>query len=139
MSKVALVLNGLVMTMICVRALFGPESFLGEYGVELPTATALAEARSIHGGAFGALAILVWLGLFRSDFRVTALRAAGFVMVGLAAGRLVGIVVDGATDVATLRATAGEAVLGGLALGALLRERASSSRGTEGPTASQSP
>ena len=46
-------------------------------------------------------------------FRVTALRAAGFVMVGLAAGRLVGIVVDGATDVAPLRATAGEAVLGG--------------------------
>jgi len=126
-SQVALVLNGLIMTMICIRALFTPETFLGEYGVELPTATALAEARSIHGGAFGALAILVWLGLFRSNFRITALRAAAFVMLGLAFGRFVGVVVDGATNSATLTAAVGEAVLGGLALGALLREDARSS------------
>ena len=139
MSKAALILNGLIMTMICIRALFGPESFLGEYGVELPTATALAEARSIHGGAFGALAILVWLGVFRSDFRITALRAAGFVMLGLAFGRLVGVVIDGATDSGTLTAMIAEAVLGGLALGALMRERSTSSTGTGDPTSSQSP
>jgi len=127
LSKVALVLNGLVMTMICVRSLVGPEAFLGQYGVHLSSATALAEARSIHGGGFGALALLVWVGLFRADFRVTGLRVAGFVMLGLAAGRLVGVAVDGATDSVTLTATLGELVLGGLAVAALRRERASAS------------
>ena len=127
MTKVALVLNGLVMTMICVRSLLGPEDFLGAYGVQLPSATALAEARSIHGGGFGALAILAWLGLFRPDFRITGLRVAGFVMLGLAAGRLVGVFVDGATDSATWTATIVELVLGGLAVIALRRESVSAS------------
>lgn len=124
MSKAALVLNGLVMTMICIRALFAPETFLGEFGVELSSPTALAEARSIHGGAFGALAILVWLGLFRSNFRFTGLRVAAFVMLGLALGRLVGLVVDGATGSTTVTALIGETVLGCLALIGLVREDA---------------
>ncbi len=127
MSRVALVLNGLIMTMIGVRALLTPAAFLGQYGIELPSAMALAEARSIHGGAFGALAILMWLGLLRSNFRITALCAAAFVMLGLAVGRLVGIVVDGATDSGTLVATVVEVVLGGLALAALMRENTATS------------
>ena len=127
MSRVALVLNGLILTMIGVRALLTPAAFLGQYGIELPSAMALAEARSIHGGAFGALAILMWLGLLRSNFRVTALWAAAFVMLGLAVGRLVGIVVDGATDSGTLVATVVEVVLGGLALAALMRENTATS------------
>ena len=121
MSKIALLSNGLVMTLISVRALLEPASFLGEYGVELTSATAFAEARSIHGGGFGALAALVWLGLFRATFRLTALRVAAFVMLGLALARLVGVVVDGATDAATSRAVIVEGILGSLALIALWR------------------
>jgi len=123
-SKFALFLNGLVMTLISVRALFEPASFLGEYGVELTSATAFAEARSIHGGGFGALAVLVWLGLVRPTFQLTALRAAAFVMLGLALARLVGVVVDGATDAATARAVIVEGVLGSLALIGLWRRGA---------------
>jgi hypothetical protein len=122
MSRVVLVLNGLVMTMIGVRSLFTPAAFLGGFGVELPSAMALAEARSIHGGGFAALAVLMWLGLLRPDLRITALRAAAFVMWGLALGRLVGIVVDGATDSNTIVATVAEALLGSLAAAALMRE-----------------
>jgi hypothetical protein len=109
------------MTMIGVRALFTPEAFLGEFDVALGSAKALAEARSIHGGSFGALAILMWLGLARPSYRTSALHAAAFVMLGLAAGRLFGIVVDGATGSDTVVATIAEAVLGGLAVAALLR------------------
>ncbi|HJO22757.1 MAG: DUF4345 domain-containing protein [Myxococcota bacterium] len=127
MSQVALILNGLIMTMIGIRGLVAPGAFLGDYGVELTSVTAIAEARSIHGGAFAALAILMWLGLLRSSFRITALRAAAFVMLGLAFGRLVGVAVDGATDSATLVATIGETVLGGLALIALVRGDGTSS------------
>ena len=59
MSRVVLVLNGLVMTMISVRSLFTPAAFLGVFGVKLPSAMALAEARSIHGDGFAALAVLI--------------------------------------------------------------------------------
>ena len=127
MSRIALVLNGLICTMIAVRALSGPDVFLGEFGVELTSAMAFAEARSIHGGGFAGIAIVVWLGLFRPEFRSAALLAAAAVMLGLAFGRAVGIVVDGATDGTTLQATVAEAVLGGLALAALLRERKAAS------------
>ena len=89
MSRVALVLNGLILTMIGVRAMLTPAAFLGQYGIELPSAMALAEARSIHGGGFGALAILMGLGLLRTRLRIPALSAAAFVMLGLALGRLV--------------------------------------------------
>ena len=123
MSKIALVLNGLVMTMIGVRGLFAPEAFLGEFGVVLPTPSAFGEARAAHGGVFGALALLAWLGLFRADFRVTALRAAAFVMFGLAAGRVLAFFLDGATDSQSVIATIAELVLGGLASAALARER----------------
>ena len=126
MSRVALVLNGLIMTMIGIRATFTPVEFLGQYGVDLTSAMALAEARSIHGGGFGALAILMWLGLFLPGFRRGALLAATFVMLGLAAGRTVGIVIDEATDTSTLVATVGELVLGGVALLGLQRENAAS-------------
>ena len=127
LSRVALVLNGLSLTMIGVRAMLTPAAFLGQYGIELPSAMALAEARSIHGGGFGALAILMWLGLLRTRLRIPALSAAAFVMLGLALGRLVGSVVDGATDSTTLVATVGEALLGGLAVVALMRENAATS------------
>lgn len=121
-SRVALFLNGLVMTMIGLRGLFGPEAFLGEFGVVLPTPTALGEARAAHGGVFGALAVLVWLGLFRPDFRITALRVAAFVMLGLAVGRVLAFFVDGATESQSVIATVAEIVLGGLAFAGLTRE-----------------
>jgi hypothetical protein len=122
MSRFVLVLNGLVFSMIGLGNLLVPARFLGRFGVELPSAMALAEARAVHGGGYAALAILMGLGLSRPGFRITALRAAAFIMLGLAFGRLLGILVDGATDGSTIVATAGEALFGGLAVAALRRE-----------------
>ncbi len=45
MTKFALVLNGLVMTMLGIRGLFTPDAFLAQWDVELSSATAFAEAR----------------------------------------------------------------------------------------------
>jgi hypothetical protein len=122
MARIVLIVNGLVFGMIGLGNLFVPADFLGEFGVVLSSAMALAEARAVHGGGYAALAILMGLGLLRPDrFEITALRAAAFVMGGLAFGRFVGILVDGATDMKTIVATAGEVVLCGVAIGALFR------------------
>ena len=125
MLKLALIANGIIMTLIGLQALFTPAGFLGDYGVDLPSASALAEARSIHGGGFSALGLLMWLGLLWKEFRLTALRTAAFFMIGLAFGRTLGIVFDGAFDFNTFFSTAVEIILGVLAIMALQRERAS--------------
>ena len=122
MSRIVLILNGLVFSMIGLGNLFVPATFLGRFGVQLSSPIALAEARAVHGGGYAALAILMGLGWVRPDFRVTALRAVAFIMWGLAVGRLLGILVDGATDGITIVATAGEALFGVLAVAALRRE-----------------
>ena len=122
MSRVALVLNGLVLTMVGVSTLSLPAAMLANFEVDLPSAMALAHARSIQGGGFVALATLMWLGLLRPNLRMTALRVAAFVMWGFALGRLVGIVVDGATDSSTVFGTVVEVLLGSLAAAALMRE-----------------
>ena len=124
MTRIALILNGAIMTIIGLNALIRPEAFLGQYGVQLPSAMALAEARSIHGGGFLAMAILMWLGLARRRFRVIAVGAAAFMMTGMALGRLFGVVAGGATAPLTLIATFAEALLGGVAFAGLAREKA---------------
>jgi len=122
MARIVLILHGLVFTGIGLGNLLVPATFLGEFGVELTSAAALAEARAVHGGGYAALAVLMFLGLGRPGFRVPALCAAAFIMGGLAFGRFLGLVVDGATDLNTVVATVGEAVFAGLAIAALRRE-----------------
>ena len=128
MSRAALVLNGLVFTFVGGMTLFDPAGMLAGFGIALPDATALAHERSIQGGGMLASGVLMWLGLARTDYRRPALVAAAFVMGGFAFGRLVGVVVDGATEPAILAGTTIEALLGGLACLALRRETVSSPR-----------
>ena len=40
MTRIALILNGAIMTIIGLNALIRPEAFLGQYGVQLPSAMA---------------------------------------------------------------------------------------------------
>lgn len=123
MTRAALILNGLVLSFIALRMLFAPAEFLAEFGVELTSATALAEARSIHGGGIAAIAALIWLGLFNSDWTAASLLVAAAFLLALTVGRAVGIVVDGATDSLTITATVAEFLLGGFAAVALYFER----------------
>ena len=122
MARVALVLNGLVFTGIGVLTLIDPASMLASFAVDLPTPVALAHLRSIQGGGMAGAGALMWLGLLRRGFRRPALIAAICVMWGFALGRLLGVLVDGATEPAILSGAAIEALLGGLAAVALQRE-----------------
>ena len=122
MSRIALVLNGLVFTLIGVMTLLDPAGMLASFDIELSSPVALAHERSIQGGAMASAGVLMWLGLMRPDFRRPALIAAAFVMWGYALGRLLGVIVDGATDSAVLGGVGIEALLGSLAVVALRRE-----------------
>lgn len=122
MNRAVIFINGLILSVIALRMLFAPAEFLAQFGVELTSATALAEARSIHGGGIAAIALLVWLALFNSKWTTTGLAAAAFFLLGLAIGRAIGIFVDGATDSLTITATVAEFLLGGLAAIALFFE-----------------
>ena len=132
MTRAALILNGLVLSFIALRMLLTPAEFLAEFGVALTSATALAEARSIHGGGIAAIAALIWLGLFNAKWTATGLLAAAVFLLALTVGRAIGIVVDGATDSLTITATVAEFLLGSLAAIALFfhqRSAAAADRG----------
>ena len=134
MSRIALVLNGLIFTLVGVLTLLDPVAMLANFDVVLANPVALAHERSIQGGGMASAGVLMWLGLMRGDFRRPALVAAAFVMWGFALGRLLGVIVDGATDAAVLGGMGMEALLGSLAAVALRREEPATSPTTNSPT-----
>lgn len=122
MTRIALILNGLIFTLVGVLTLVDPAAMLGNFDIALSNPVALAHERSIQGGGMASAGVLMWLGLMRREFRRPALVAAAFVMWGFALGRLLGVVVDGATGSAVLGGAGIEALLGSLAVVALRRE-----------------
>ena len=134
MSPIALVLNGSVFTLVGVMTLLDPAFMLASFDIELSNPVALAHERSIQGGGMASAGVLMWLGLMRLDFRRPALVAAAFVMWGFALGRLLGVIVDGATDSAVLSGAGIEVLLGSLAAVALRREEPATSPTTNSPT-----
>ena len=128
MSRIALILNGLVLTVVGVQTLLDPSGMLANQSIELSNPTALAHQRSIQGGGMASVGVLMWLGLLRPDFRRPALVAAAFVMWGFALGRLLGVVADGATESVVLLGTGIEALMGSLAAVALWREEPGAAR-----------
>jgi len=114
-------------TLVGVMTLLDPVAMLASFDIELPNPMALAHERSIQGGGMASAGVLMWLGLLRPDFRRPALVAAAFVMWGFALGRLLGVIVDGATESAVLAGTWMEALLGSLAAVALRREESARS------------
>jgi Domain of unknown function (DUF4345) len=134
MSRIALILSGLVFTAVGVQTLLDPGGQLAFFSIELSNPTALAHERSIQGGGMTSAGVLMWLGLLRSDFRRPALVAAAFVMWGFALGRLLGVAVDGATEPLVLFGLGIEALLGSLAAVALRREGAAAPPTKNRPT-----
>lgn len=86
-------LIGLLLAVLGLRWVFAPESAATELGMTLGSAVALNNARGDIGGLFIGGAILCLLGLARGDGRW--LQAAALLLGCVAAGRVVGVVVDG--------------------------------------------
>lgn len=92
-SKGLVGLIGLVLGVLGLRWVFAPEGAAGELGMTLGGAVALNNARGDIGGLFIAGALLCLLGLARGDGRW--LQAAALLLGCVAAGRMVGVAVDG--------------------------------------------
>ena len=84
---------GLLLGLLGVRWVFAPESAAAELGITLGSAVALNNARGDLGGLFIGSALLCFLGLARGDGRW--LQAAALLLGCVAAGRCVGIALDG--------------------------------------------
>ena len=119
MIRLALILNGLVFTLIGIQTLLDPVGMLARFEIVLPNPAALAHARSIQGGGMASAGVLMWLGLGRADFRRPALITAVFIMGGFGTGRLLGVFLDGATETAVFVGVGVEFALAGLAVAAL--------------------
>ncbi|MEX2208497.1 MAG: hypothetical protein WEF50_19940 [Myxococcota bacterium] len=86
-------LIGLLLGVLGLRWVFAPEGAATELGITLGGAVALNTARGDIGGLFVGGAVLCLLGLARGDGRW--LQAGALLLGCVAAGRMVGVVVDG--------------------------------------------
>jgi hypothetical protein len=93
--KLLVGLIGLLLGVLGVRWVFSPESAAAEFGIGLGSAAALNTARGDVGGLFIGGALLCAIGLARGEGRW--LEAAALLLGCVAAGRTVGLVVDGLT------------------------------------------
>lgn len=92
-------------------------------GVELTSPSAVAEVRAYYGGLEVGMALFFVLAIRRSSWWMPALTVQAATMGGAAAGRVIGILVDGATGGLILLIAAAEAAGALLGAAALLRLR----------------
>lgn len=87
-------LMGVVLAVpFALRWVFTPVPMSAEAGISLSGPAAFSHMRGDTGGAFFAVGALLLLGLFRRE--PGYLEAVALIMVGIVAGRLIGIALDG--------------------------------------------
>jgi len=114
--KVLVGLIGLLLGVLGVRWMFAPASVAAELGISLGDAVALNTARGDVGGLFIGGALLCGIGLARANGGW--LQAAALLLGCVAAGRAIGIVVDGFTPQAAVAIAVELAMLAVLLLAA---------------------
>lgn len=102
-AKVFLFINGVVLVLLGLRGISDPAAHLAMLDMQLPTATALAEARAMYGGSSITLGLLIAWGVVSQRWLKPALLITGVFMGGLASGRLVGAMLDGPASTITLQ------------------------------------
>jgi len=102
-----------------------PESLLEVVGIHAPAGSPLTDIRAIYGGIDLGVGLFLLYCLVRSEVRL-GLIASALILFSLAAGRSVGLVLDGEQDAITFYLLAVE-VLGG-ALSAIAVTRAAKNR-----------
>lgn len=94
-SRLALVLTGLVWLGVALGGLFYPDQLTGWTGIDLESRTARSEYRAVFGGLPAGLALVHLVAAFRSAWLRPGLWMATTLVVGLLAGRILTVVVDG--------------------------------------------
>ena len=127
--QIFLVLSALIWLPYGIYCFFVPESLAGSAGLGAMTATGTTELRAMYGGLQTAIGLLALLGILRPGMQAAVLLALGFLFVGLASGRMLGILVDPEPGIYNIGAFAFEALFGVLAV--MLLSRTASARGAQ--------
>lgn len=106
MSRTALFVRWMLGILAAVFLLLGlafmflPKMMIGALGIKAESGLALADIRAVYGGLDLALGILLVICFLRKEW-ATGLAIGTLAYTCLFAGRLVGILVDGANDILT--------------------------------------
>ncbi len=122
--RLILTLCGLAFIGFGLAFLVSPAAMARFVDLELLTPTAFTEVRGMYGGLEIGIGIFMLTAVGRREHVVAGLRLALFAFGGLAAGRLVGLVVDGPWQPVTWLLVAAEVTAATLASWALMTMRA---------------
>ena len=106
----------------------GPDAFYGSYGIVLTASPDLYSEIRAPGANLAVLGAVMCIGALKPDWRRFSAALGTCVFFAYAAGRMVGIALDGMPSEAILLARAIERVLGGLCALALRRTRRQTGR-----------
>jgi len=95
-ASMMLALAGGVFTIIGLSHLSVPDAMLSAHGLQLTSVSAYSDVRAGYGGLYVALGIVFLAGVARPGMRGLALLMLAAVTSGLAGGRLLSLIVDGA-------------------------------------------
>jgi hypothetical protein len=124
--KIFLGVNALLFIGYGLACLASPVLVADLAGMALTTGVATAEVRAMYGGLQTAIGLLALLGILRPAIQPAVLLALGFLFIGLASGRAIGILVEPDAGAYNTSALVFEAAFGALAV--LLLSRTASAR-----------
>ena len=94
-SRIVLAASGLMFLGFGLAFLFRPVPTAAMVGIQLPEPAAVTEIRAFYGGLEVGLAVLLFIACAAGPWRVAGLALALVAFAGPAAGRLVGLLLDG--------------------------------------------
>lgn len=95
-ATVFLALMGLAFAKVGIEALTNPQAVLANVGIELTNSSALSSMRAVYGGMHLVFGLFCFWGAYK--MRREALGLVILYTIGFVAGRLSGIVADGAPN-----------------------------------------
>lgn len=127
-TRVTTILIGVITLAFGIAGLLYPDRVMGLLGFAIlnpaHAAAALGEIRGVYGGLFIVLGIYTALAGFEPPKHRSRIMFIGFLWLGVCAGRLVGVNLDGNPGLPGWIAAAVELLLGGVLVGASLTARA---------------
>lgn len=128
LQKIALGVAGVTSLSIGAFILAAPHAFYASYGIELGSdANLLSELRAPAAG-LAALGAIMLAGVARTSWAPISIVAAFTVFLAFPAGRIIGLVVDGAPSSSVIGALAIELAIAALCLVAFARRNGAQTR-----------
>ena len=128
MVKLILLVSGLVAAGIAGTILLAPEVFYAGYGIEVGGDATLVNELKAPAGVLLVAGLLMFAGIFRTEFIMVSLTTASVVYLSYGLSRVVSMAMDGLPDAGLVIAAGIELGIGAVCLLALLRVQAINTR-----------